>query len=110
MPVIPLVIFGISYSAGTTALWPSVSLLVPADRLGTAIGVGEAALNTSLTIVPIIVAALSTKGSFLKVELFFATLSALTVIISAYMYIEGRKSGGAMEQTIFGEPVEDEER
>ncbi|KAI8579599.1 hypothetical protein K450DRAFT_241768 [Umbelopsis ramanniana AG] len=109
-PVIPLVMFGISYAAGTTALWPSVSLLVPADRLGTAIGVGESALNTSLTVVPIIVAALSTKGSFLKVELFFATLSAVTVIISAYMYIAGKKSGGAMEQTIFGEPVEDEER
>jgi len=109
-PAIPLVIFGIAYAAGTTAIWPSVSLIVPADRLGTAIGIGESALNISLTIAPLIVAALSTKGSFLRVEVFFATLSALTVALSAYMYIEGKKTGGAMEQNIFGEQCEDEER
>ncbi|KAG2180955.1 hypothetical protein INT43_008535 [Umbelopsis isabellina] len=108
-PVIPLAIFGISYAAGTTAVWPCVSLVVPADRLGTAIGIGEASLNTSLSLVPLLVAVLSTKGSFLKVELLFAGLSALAVLCSIYMYIKGRQTGGAMEKTIFDEVEEDEE-
>ena len=101
-PVIPLIFLGISYSIYGVAIWPSIATIAEHEEaklnaehgetqpklLGTAFGISTSALNTALTIFPIITAGIRVDGgSFVPVELFFSSLALLGAIFASILWI-----------------------
>jgi hypothetical protein len=99
-PVPPMIGLGFAYAICGVVLWPSIATSVqqkekemnedqideeldgkekkPVKLIGLAFGVSISALNTALTVVPLISAEIRVRGkSFLPVEIFYASLGSL---------------------------------
>ncbi|KAJ3100355.1 hypothetical protein HDU97_002273 [Phlyctochytrium planicorne] len=114
-PVLPLVCLGLSYSIYGVALWPSVATIIQHEEqvlwdampenspmpklLGSAYGFSTAALNTALTIMPLIAAQIRVVGgSFIPVEMFFVTLALGGAVSSLILAIMDRRNGSILEK------------
>ncbi|TPX71065.1 hypothetical protein SpCBS45565_g01340 [Spizellomyces sp. 'palustris'] len=107
-PVIPLVFLGLSYSMYGVAIWPSIATIIQhreaqldpdVKLLGTAYGLSTSALNTALTIMPLIAAKVRVwSGDFLYVELFFVCLALLGAVASAVLWVVDVKFGDGVLQ------------
>ena len=102
-PIPSMIGLGLSYAIQGVVLWPSLAIAVqhkeqqiedeeritfpnsrlpPVKLLGMAFGLSMAALNTALTIVPLISAQIRIIGkSFVPVELFYATLGNFITLV-----------------------------
>jgi len=90
-PIIPLLLLGISYSLYGVALWPSIANVVHLQEekdgfeyrlVGTAYGISTSALNSSLTLFPIICAAIRVQtGDYEGVFAFFSFLGCVGAAI-----------------------------
>ncbi|GAB5593339.1 hypothetical protein Unana1_08239 [Umbelopsis nana] len=109
-PVIPLVFLGIFYAAFAAALWPSISLVVEHNQLGTAYGISTVALNIGLSVVPIIVGRIRAISTFSHVELFFAILGAIGTMSAMTLLIVSRSDGSPLEKVHVDEQLLDEPR
>lgn len=109
-PVAPLFFLGIFYAAFGAALWPSISLVVEHDQLGTAYGISTVALNIGLSIVPIVVGRIRAISTFSHVELFFAMLGAIGTLSAMTLLIVGRREGSPLEKVHVDEQLLDEPR
>jgi hypothetical protein len=68
--------------------------------MGMGFGIAVAALNTSLTILPIIAASIRVYfGSFMYLELFFVFLAIVGVFVCALLFIEDVKIGNALQRS-----------
>lgn len=91
-PIYAMVLLGVAYSVYGVTIWPSVATVVQHEEwkrdkrhpgsphksklVGTAFGVSTSALNTALTLTPLIAAQIRISGgSFLPVEMFFVGLA-----------------------------------
>ncbi|KAJ3218309.1 hypothetical protein HDU67_006081 [Dinochytrium kinnereticum] len=114
-PVIPLVFLGLSYSIYGVAIWPSIATIIqheeqvlwdsmPEDSpmprlLGSAYGLSTAALNTALTIIPLVAAQVRVGGgSFIPVEMFFVGLAVAGTISSIMLFIIDRMNGSILQK------------
>jgi hypothetical protein len=75
---------GLGYAICGVVLWPSIATAVQQEEnrkvklLGTAIGFSISALNTALTIIPLIAAQIRIAGkSFVPVELFYSSIGTI---------------------------------
>lgn len=89
-PLPLLAVLGFSYALLLT-FWPCIPLVVQEKSLATAFGIATAIQNASLTIIPVVVAALiNADPSYRLVEIFFSALSflgvALTIWLDVYDY------------------------
>ncbi|KAI8899997.1 major facilitator superfamily domain-containing protein [Globomyces pollinis-pini] len=86
-PIPILSVMGVAYSMMVT-LWSCIPLLVNARVTATAFGIATSALNTSLSIFPMIVAHLiSTDPTYTSTELFFITCTIFGFATSIILYI-----------------------
>eukprot|EP00823_Brevimastigomonas_motovehiculus_P000707 TRINITY_DN108_c0_g1_i2.p1 TRINITY_DN108_c0_g1~~TRINITY_DN108_c0_g1_i2.p1 ORF type:complete len:511 (+),score=140.07 TRINITY_DN108_c0_g1_i2:24-1556(+) len=101
-PYVPLVLMGISYAIYAACLWPSVPLVVKERLVGTAFGFITMVQNFGLCFVPMIVGALKTHtGGYEIVELFFACVGSVGVVLSFWLYIEDAYFGQVMNRSHF---------
>ena len=111
-PIIPLIFLGLSYSMYGVAIWPSIATVVEYEEknylakfgrspklVGTAFGISTSALNTALTIFPIISAGIRVDGgSFTPVELFFASLAFCGGIASCILWWVDSQSDSILQR------------
>ncbi|KAJ2961178.1 hypothetical protein NQZ79_g3454 [Umbelopsis isabellina] len=109
-PIAPLFCLGIFYSAFASAMWPSISLVVEHDQLGTAYGISTVALNIGLSVVPIMVGRIRAISTFTHVELFFAILGSIGTIAALLLVIVGRREGSPLEKVHVDEQLLDSPR
>ncbi|TPX50008.1 hypothetical protein SeLEV6574_g01162 [Synchytrium endobioticum] len=125
-PVIPLIFLGFSYSMYGVAIWPSIATIIQHEEevyhqshmlepdlklLGTAYGLSTSALNMALTVFPLISAQVRVwGGSFVMVEIFFASLAVGGAAASAVLYFVDARHGGVLEkpELIADEPDDEE--
>ncbi|KNE73343.1 hypothetical protein AMAG_17495 [Allomyces macrogynus ATCC 38327] len=114
-PLAALLPLGVAYSLYGTAMWPSIACLVhDASLVGTAYGIATAALNASLTLVPVAVAAILVSSSsstapadgeipppplerYVAVETFFASLAVAGFVAALTLYVMDARRGGFLE-------------
>ncbi|KAJ8328300.1 hypothetical protein QVD99_000811 [Batrachochytrium dendrobatidis] len=112
-PIYPMVFLGCSYSLYGVAIWPSVATVIqheecklkdqnpdaePPRLLGAAFGLSTSALNAALTLVPLIAAQIRVQGgSYLPVEIFFASLAAIGVIFCLVLYVVDSKNDRVLQ-------------
>ncbi|KAJ3113998.1 hypothetical protein HDU96_002642 [Phlyctochytrium bullatum] len=114
-PVVPMVFLGLSYSIYGVAIWPSIATIIqhqeqvlwdamPEDSpmpklLGSAYGLSTAALNTALTIMPLVAAQIRVVGgSFVPVEMFFVSLAAAGLLSSLVLWLIDRRNGSLLQK------------
>ncbi len=113
-PIIPLLFLGLSYSIYGVAIWPSIATVAeyqetalgrtsgkaPPKLVGTAFGISTSALNTALTIFPVITAGIRVDGgSFIPVEIFFATLAFLGAVFSGILWVIDVRDGSVLQRS-----------
>ncbi|TPX57857.1 hypothetical protein PhCBS80983_g03535 [Powellomyces hirtus] len=112
-PIYPLIFLGLSYSLYGVAIWPSIATIIqhqedaihdrhphnpPPRLLGTAYGLSTSALNTALTIMPLVSAQIRVwGGSFVPVELFFVALALAGAAASAVLWIVDINNGSILQ-------------
>jgi MFS family permease len=100
-PIVPLLLMGFGYSMAVSALWPSVSLVVPSTVLGTAIGLMTCVQNVGLsccfhlwlqrsTTIPT-----NNTYRWLK-KIFFLSCSVLAIVVGIALIYSDRRSGGQL--------------
>lgn len=102
-PIYALLLLGVGYSMYAAAIWPSISLVVDKNRIGTAYGLVTAVQNAGQTVIPIIVGSLTGKhlhessritnfnNEYVLVEIFFFTLGSCGMIIGIILLYVDRK-------------------
>ncbi|EEA07315.1 major facilitator superfamily transporter [Cryptosporidium muris RN66] len=81
-PAISITILGFGYTLFATVYWPCISISVPSNLLGTALGVATCIQNIGFIVTPIEVAFLhSTFRSYFVVEAFFLFISIMALIM-----------------------------
>lgn len=109
-PIPAMVLLGFSYAIYGVIVWPSIAIIVqqteeqlkdqgrPTKLLGTAFGISTSALNSSLTIVPLISAQIRNwGGSFVPVQIFYASLTGLGTISSLTLLGLDRYNGHILQ-------------
>lgn len=98
-PVLAMLVLGLAYSLFASALWPCIPFLVEDHQLGTAYGLVTIALNLSLTVFPMAVAAILhlTDGSYQWVEGLFIALAGMGFVLSIVLNILDQRQGGHLQ-------------
>ena len=93
LPIINTLSLGIFYSIFTSAVWPLVFLLIPEHQLGTAYGISYAFYSLGQALSPVIVGQIIDNIGYMMVEIFFASVLSLTLLLLVALYFtsEGRK-------------------
>jgi hypothetical protein len=95
------------------AIWPSIATVIEHQEtiigrqqgyspklVGTGFGISTSALNTALTIFPVITAGIRVDGgSFVPVELFFSILAFLGAIFSAILWYIDVRDGSVLQRS-----------
>ena len=77
-PIYGIIMFGISFSIFAAVVWPAITLVVPPKYIGLALGLTTSLQNTSVSLLPLVVAYLYTKtNSYPQTFLFFIFNSIL---------------------------------
>ncbi|KAI8903763.1 major facilitator superfamily domain-containing protein [Gorgonomyces haynaldii] len=118
-PIPSFVFLGLSYAIYGVVIWPSVATVAQHQEallekegkqiklLGTAFGFSTAALNTALTLLPLIAAFIRVlTGSFVYLELFFCGMAALAFICCIVLYFDDKKNDNVL-QIVAESPSED---
>ncbi|KAI9096985.1 major facilitator superfamily domain-containing protein [Phlyctochytrium arcticum] len=112
-PIVPLLFLGLSYSMYGVTIWPSIATIIQhrelelehdpehgdVKLLGTAYGLSTSALNTALTIMPLISAQIRVwSEDFKYVELFFVCLALGGACASAVLWVVDVRYGDGLLQ------------
>jgi hypothetical protein len=89
-----MALLGLGYAIYGVVLWPCIAIVVQQHErtsstklLGTSFGIATCALNLALTLIPIITAQIRIwGGSFLPVELFYASLASVGGLLVMLLY------------------------
>uniref|UniRef100_A0A0B7AKB9 Lysosomal dipeptide transporter MFSD1 n=1 Tax=Arion vulgaris TaxID=1028688 RepID=A0A0B7AKB9_9EUPU len=95
-PFVPMVIMGLSYSVLASALWPMVSLIIPAQQLGTAYGIMQAIQNLGLAVISLVSGILVDQNGYLILEVFFMSWLCVALISSVLLYLVDASKGGKL--------------
>jgi MFS family permease len=91
-PIIPLVLLGFTYSIFASVLWPALTLIVPKNIVGIALGFATSLQNLGLVFFPIIIAFIYTNSQSYDITLlFFVFILFLALGLSIFIDIEDRK-------------------
>jgi len=86
-------------------IWPSISLIVPEDYIGIALGFTVSLQNFGLVFFPMIVAHIySTLKSYDITLLFFIFVMILSCVMSILIYVEDSMNSNVLRMVKLGEP------
>jgi MFS family permease len=98
-PVLSMIVLGAAFVLVPACIWPSVPLIVDAQRVGTAFGVMTAIQNIGLAAFPAANGALSdATGGFTASQIMFAALGFCGLIFSLLLLRADRREGGRLER------------
>ena len=98
-PVLPMIVLGAAFVLVPACIWPTVPLIVDAQRVGTAFGVMTAIQNIGLAAFPSANGALhDATGSFTASQIMFAGLGFLGLVFSFLLLRADRREGGRLER------------
>jgi hypothetical protein len=84
-------------------VWPSISLIVPQDYIGIALGFCTSLQNFGLVFFPMIIAYIyTTSQSYDITLLFFIFLSIISTVIAIMIYIEDQKNNSVLNMVQSG--------
>lgn len=85
-PWIPVVMIGLGYSMLACSLWPSVSYLVPQEKLGTAYGLMQAIQNLGLALTAMLSGVIVDRGGYMQMLLFYLTFQGLALVCALVLW------------------------
>ena len=94
LPIISTLCLGLFYSMFTCSVWPQVFLLIQEHQLATAYGITYACYELGQALATLIVGVIVDKSGYLLVELFFASILSLTLLLLIALYIVDTTYGG----------------
>ncbi len=117
-PILPLVtlgkikynLIGFTYSLFVSVFWPSISLIVPQDYIGIALGFTTSLQNFGLVFFPMIIAYIyTTTQSYDITLLFFIFLLIIATVLAVCVHFEDCQNGNVLNSVLKGnEEVLDE--
>ncbi len=97
-PAYPMILLGFAFVLVPAALWPSVPLIVRAERVGTAFGLMTAIQNTGMALFPVLNGALrDATGSYVASQVMFASLGLVGLIFALLLKRADRREGRGLE-------------
>jgi MFS family permease len=91
-PIIPLILLGFTYAIFASVFWPALTLLVPKNIVGIALGFATSLQNFGLVIFPLIIAFIYTNSQSYDITLlFFIFILVAALIISIFIDFEDHK-------------------
>ena len=103
-PILPLILLGITYSIFASVLWPALTLIVPKNIVGIALGFATSLQNLGLVFFPMIIAFIYTNTqSYDFTLLFFIFILSLSLGLSIFIEIEDRKQNRILHSVPFEE-------
>jgi MFS family permease len=97
-PAYPMILLGFAFVLVPAAMWPSVPLIVRAERVGTAFGLMTAIQNVGLGLFPLLNGLLRDKtGSYVASEIMFASLGLVGLVFALLLKRADRREGRGLE-------------
>ena len=87
-----MVLLGFGFAIFPAAIFPGIAIIVRKKTYGTAYGLITATFNTTLTVVPIIIAILTTPD-YKHVQTFFIILACLSILIGIILVYYDKRLG-----------------
>lgn len=99
-PIYGLILFGLSFSIFASVVWPAITLVVPIQFIGLALGLTTSMQNTSVSLLPLVVAYIfSATKSYPQTLLFFIFTSSLAIFISIVIFTMDRKYDNVLNRS-----------
>ena len=111
-PIVPLItlgkrifnLIGFTYSLFVSVVWPSISLIVPEDYIGIALGFTMSLQNFGLVFFPMIIAHIySSTKSYDVTLLFFLFLMIVSCVLAVFIYVEDSITSNVLRMIQSGE-------
>ncbi len=97
-PAYPMILLGFAFVLVPAALWPSVPLIVRAERVGTAFGLMTAIQNVGLGLFPLLNGLLRDKtGGYVASEFMFAGLGIVGLVFALLLKRSDARAGTGLE-------------
>jgi MFS family permease len=97
-PAYPMMLLGVAFVLVPAAMWPSIPLLVPEERVGTAYGIVTAIQNIGLLSFPYLNGTLAdTTGSYSASQTMFAGLGLVGLVCAVLLLMSDKKAGRVLE-------------
>ncbi len=98
-PVYPMIILGLAFVLVPAAMWPSIPLIVPKERVGTAFGLMTTIQNIGLALFPFLNGKLrDLTHSYTASMIMFASLGVFGLIFAILLKKADKKEGGILEK------------
>ncbi len=98
-PAYPMIALGAAFVLVPAAMWPSIPLLVPKEKLGTAFGLTTMIQNIGLALFPYLNGKLrDITSSYTSSLLMFASLGFIGLIFSLLLLYEDKKQNNILEK------------
>jgi MFS family permease len=97
-PAYPMILLGFAFVLVPAAMWPSVPLIVRAERVGTAFGLMTAIQNVGLGLFPLLNGLLrDATGSYVASQVMFASLGLVGLVFALLLKRADRREGRGLE-------------
>lgn len=98
-PVIPMITLGAAFVLVPAAMWPTIPLIVPKDKVGTAFGLTTMIQNIGLAAFPFLNGKLrDLTGDYTASAVMFAGLGAAGLVFALLLKRADRREGGTLER------------
>jgi MFS family permease len=98
-PVYPMIALGAAFVLVPAAMWPTIPLLVPKDKVGTAFGLTTMIQNIGLAVFPFLNGKLrDMTGEYSASAIMFAGLGAAGLVFAFLLKRADRREGGILER------------
>jgi len=98
-PVYPMIILGLAFVLVPAAMWPSIPLIVPKEKVGTAFGLMTTIQNIGLALFPFLNGKLrDITHSYTASMIMFASLGVFGLIFAVLLLRADKREGGILER------------
>lgn len=98
-PVFPMIALGAAFVLVPAAMWPTIPLIVPKDKVGTAFGLTTMIQNIGLALFPFLNGKLrDLTGSYASSAVMFAVLGLAGLLFAVLLKRADNRDGGALEK------------
>ncbi|MGD0782863.1 MAG: MFS transporter, partial [Candidatus Aminicenantales bacterium] len=98
-PVYPMIALGVAFVLVPAAMWPTIPLLVPKDKVGTAFGLTTMIQNIGLALFPFFNGKLrDLTSSYTASAVMFAGLGVAGLVFAFLLKRADRREGGGLER------------
>ena len=98
-PRFPMILLGTAFVLVPAAMWPSIPLLVPKEKVGTAFGLTTMIQNFGLFLFPLLNGSLRhATSSYMVSQIMFATLGAMGLIFAILLKRDDAKHQSVLER------------